>query len=340
MPEIRIDPITGDRVIIAPERARRSNDFAAAPPREGARSQCPFCPGNERQTPPEALAYRDSGKPNEPGWRVRVFPNKFPALVPNAEISESHEPGIGRHEVLIENPDHDMPLSQAPPVCVSEVLQACRERFRVFTADQRLKTAIALKNNGPVAGATRDHPHMQLLAMPFVPPRLQVELEGAGRYFAKHHRCVYCDIVERELTLRDRLIEETEFFTVVAPVASRFAYEMWILPVRHQSNFELLADHELRDLGQVLGSALWRLKEAASDPPYNFILHSAPFAQRSINRYHWHIEIMPKLTNPAGFEWGTGVHVNPVPPEEAAEKLRSAQPSRGHQRSSPDIRCD
>jgi UDPglucose--hexose-1-phosphate uridylyltransferase len=329
--ELRRDPITGQWVILAAERARRPGAFVRDEITVQPAATCPFCPGNERETPPEVLSYRNAGAANQPGWWMRVVPNKFPALRVEGEVDAAavglfdRMNGLGAHEVIIETPDHQQSLSEVAEERLAHVFFAYRDRFNDLKRDVRLKYIQVFKNHGSSAGATISHAHSQLLAFPSVPPAIREELEGASRHFAMRERCVFCDIVHQEMAAQERVILSTEHFVALAPYASRFPFEVMILPRRHGSHFEHTDDLRIRNLGWVMRSVLRRLDQALERPAYNFVLHTAPVQEGPMEHYHWHIEILPKLTRVAGFELGTGVFVNPTAPEEAAQFLREAR---------------
>ncbi len=330
MPELRKDPITDRWVIIATDRARRPSDFSRETVEFTPGRICPFCTGYETKTPPEVLAIRDSGAPNHPGWTLRVVPNKFPVLGIEGDLNRQGEGmfdkmvGIGAHEVVIETNVHGETLADMPERQVEHVLWAFRERMRDLRKDRRLRYILVFKNHGAAAGATLEHPHSQLIALPVVPKRVQEELEGARRYFGYKERCVFCDMIRQESKDTSRVVTETDRFVVVEPYAARFPFETHILPRRHQSHFEEMEAGDLHNLAWVLRSTLRKLDRVLERPPYNFIIHTAPVQEASNEFYHWHIEIMPKLTKVAGFEWGTGFYINPTPPEESAKFLREA----------------
>ncbi len=331
MPELRRDPIHGGWVIISTERSRRPSDFAPEE-RKTVGGFCPLCEGNEDRTPPEVFAFRENGTPpNSPGWSLRVVPNKFPALRIEGELNREGEGmydkmnGIGAHEVVIETPRHFESLSTLPLKAVEYVLLAYRERIVDLRRDPRLRYVMVFKNYGVAAGASLEHSHSQIIALPIVPTRVREEIQGAKNYFDYKDRCVYCDIIRQELRDRRRVVYENQGFVSLAPFASRFPFEMWILPKLHQPSFELMASSLFPLAAEALSDILQRLKEVLEDPPYNYILHTSSFPEEDWNHYHWHFEIMPKLTKVAGFEWGTGFYINPTPPEEAAEYLREAK---------------
>lgn len=330
MPELRRDPITGRWVIIATDRSRRPSDFAREPVILHATRFCPFCPGNESKTPAEVLAYRSSGGPNEPGWTLRVVPNKFPALRVEGQLERQGEgmydrmTGIGAHEVIIETPDHSLTLGELPEKSVENVFWALRDRVNDLKKDTRLRYIVMFKNHGEAAGATIEHSHSQLIALPVVPKRAQEEIEGAKKYFDFKERCVYCDIDHQENEQGVRMVIEDDHFLAVCPFAPRFPFETWILPRRHQSHFETADSAQLQSLGHVTKTLIRKMEKVLERPPYNAVIHSAPLQEPMMPHYHWHIEIIPKLTKVAGFEWGTGFYINPTPPEEAAKFLRDA----------------
>ncbi len=331
MPELRKDPITGRWVIIATDRAKRPSDFVREKVEVRGSAFCPFCYGNESKTPPEIFAYRrDSSPANTPGWTVRVVPNKFPALGIEGELDRQGEGlydkmhGIGAHEVIIETPDHFQTLASMPADRVEQVLLVCRDRIIDLKKDRRFKYLLIFKNHGEAAGASLEHPHSQLIALPVVPKRVQEEVEGAKIHYDLKERCIFCDIIRQEIETGTRVISENQAFIVVAPFAPRFPFEMWIIPKVHESAFEHCRNVELERLAVILKDMLMRLDKVLESPPYNYIVHTSPFSEGAEDYYHWHLEIMPKLTKVAGFEWGTGFYINPTPPEESAKFLREA----------------
>jgi UDPglucose--hexose-1-phosphate uridylyltransferase len=327
MTELRKDPVVGRWVIISTERAKRPHEFPpeAAPRREGV---CPLCPGSERMTPPEILAFRQGGEPNDPSWTLRVVPNKFPALRIEGELGKAADGiydrmhGIGAHEVVIESERHDIDLFDLPEKRFEDVLWAYRDRLLDLKKDRRFKSVIIFKNHGAAAGASLTHSHSQLIALPVIPKRVMEEMHGCREYYRFRDRCLFCDIVVQEMDQKVRIVEETGEFLAFAPYAPRFPFETWIVPKRHQCAYEMIEGDQAKGLAAVFRRTLRRLNLALENPPFNFIVHSAPFQERAAEFYHWHIEIMPKLTKVAGFEWGSGFYINPTPPEESAKYLR------------------
>jgi UDPglucose--hexose-1-phosphate uridylyltransferase len=328
MPELRKDPVVGRWVIMSTERGKRPSDFAHDRD-EHKGGPCAFCYGMEGQTPPEVLSYREPGtEKNQPGWRVRAVPNKFPALRIEGPLGRRGEGlydlmnGVGAHEVVIESPDHERGMADLEPRQIEEVLWAYRDRVVDLSKDDRFRYVLVFKNHGPEAGASLEHPHSQLIALPILPLSVQQELRGSSDYYALKERCIFCDIVDQESHDRRRVIFENDGFIVACPFAARFPFELWMIPKDHGSHFEYAPAWEYRALAKALKAALSALKTALSDPPFNYIIHSAPLREAESPHYHWHLEITPALTKVAGFEVGTGFYINPVPPESAAGHLR------------------
>ncbi len=328
MPELRRDPITGRWVIIARERGERPYDFIVEKDRVKG-GFCPLCPGNEGTTPPEVLAYgRETYNPNGPDWLLRVVPNKFPALIIEGELDKRGEGiydkmnGIGAHEVIIETPDHHCTIEELDLHRLEFVFRAYRERIVDLSRDSRFKYIIIFKNFGRSAGASLEHSHSQLIALPVVPSRIQEELDGCKRYFDYKERCVFCDIIHQERSQAVRMVLENDEFITVCPFASRAPFEMVVLPKRHQSRFVSMDDRQFSALAELFSETMKRLNRILPGVSYNYMLHTAPIKHDSLEHYHWHIEIMPKLTTIAGFEWGTEFYINPSPPEDSARMLR------------------
>jgi UDPglucose--hexose-1-phosphate uridylyltransferase len=313
-------------VIIATERARRPTDFTPELSPVKGPAGCPFCPGGEDQTPPERLRFGGPG----PDWTVRVVPNRFPALQADSDLEASGDgiydrmEGVGAHEVIVESPDHFASLGTMPVAAVTDVLLAYRERLAELRRDPRLEYVLVFKNHGAAAGASLEHPHSQLIATPILPEVVAEEVAGAARYFRIKERCVWCDIVRQDRRDGSRVVLETGGFLAVAPFAPRVPYETWVLPIAHRASFEQHGVEEIEALAGLLRELIARFHRLLGDPPFNFALHTAPVREADSDRFHWHLEFMPRLTRMAGFEWGTGFFVNPTPPEEAARFLREA----------------
>lgn len=330
MPELRKDPIMGRWVIISTERGMRPSDFSMVEEKKKG-GFCPFCPGNERTTPPEILCYREnSTKPNTPGWSLRVVANKFPALRVEGELNREGEGlydkmnGIGAHEVIVESPDHNLTLSTMSRKAVEDVLWACYLRLTDLKKDQRFKYVLIFKNEGEVAGASLEHSHTQLIALPIVPKLVKEELDSARRHYEFKERCIFCDVINQELDDGKRVIYENARYVAIAPFAPRSPFETWILPKKHESLFSP-PDKSFSDLAEILQRILRQIDRILDTPPYNLVLHTSPFYDEVNEYYHWHIELMPKLIRTAGFEEGSGFYINPTPPEESAKFMREAK---------------
>jgi UDPglucose--hexose-1-phosphate uridylyltransferase len=233
--------------------------------------------------------------------------------------------GIGAHEVIIETPHHDRTMALMSEPELAQVLWAYRERMLDLKRDIRLRHILVFKNHGAAAGATLEHTHSQLIALPIVPDFVREEIDGAHRHFSIKERCVFCDIIRQDLTDGRRIILENSDVVAIAPYAPRFAFETWLLPKHHGARFEEAPRHDYESLARALKAILQRMDRALEQPAYNLIVHTSPFAEDTGDVYHWHVEILPKLTRVAGFEWGTGFYINPTPPEEAARVLRSVR---------------
>ena len=340
MPELRKDPIIGRWVIIATERAKRPKEFKSSQAPETFSGDCPFCSGHEQYTPDEISAVREEkSQPNSPGWEVRTIPSIVPLLHSSEELDKRPHGiydlmnGVGVHEVIIESPQHVSSLDELKSSEIAKSLQMYKQRILALEGDRRLKYVLVFKNHKSLAGATdSDHSRSQLIALPACPKSVKGELEGAKRYFDYKDRCVYCDIINQEVKDKQRLILDKNGFVAIAPFASRFPFETWVLPKEHCADFSKITNEDISGLAKTLKEVLKRIKQGLSDPPYNYILHIAPYRREKVGYwstieqdYHWHIEIIPRLTQVAGFEWGTGFYINPISPEAAAKFLREVK---------------
>ncbi len=336
MGELRRDPVVGRWIIVETE-APLSPELFEKEEHHWRGGECPFCYGNETKTPPEIEAVRDpKTQPNTPGWQVRVVPNKFPALQIEGDIERrglgiyDMSRGIGAHEVIIQSPYHHKEIPDLLDEEVESIIRMYCRRAEDLRKDKRFKYLLIFKNYGPSAGASLEHPHTQLIALPMVPKNPAEEIGGALEYFEFRERCLFCDILRQEKQEKIRVITENKYFISFCPFASRFTFETWIVPKIHNSFYWAMTDGEIVDLVKILKDVLLRLRVLLSDPAYNFIIHTAPLHQDGdLTYYHWHIEIMPKLMRVAGFEWGTGFYIVSTPPEMAAKFLREAKIEQG-----------
>ena len=337
MPELRKDPVIGRWVIIATERATRPDQFSSTASQDEISKPCPFCEGNESQTPPEIYAIRPKRTmPNSPGWELRDIPSIAPFLRIEGDLERRGRGlydlmnGIGAHEVVVETNQHIANMADLSEEQISKVIGCYIGRMLDLEKDKRFKYVLVFKNYGWTAGGGRiRHSRSQLIATPVNPKRVKEELEGARFYYNYHERCVFCDLIKQELALKDRLILEIDGFIAITPFAARFPFETWILPKKHSADFTSIDANAQHNLAKIMKAVLGKLKQGLNDPPYNYVLHTAPFRRQKIgywrsidSDYHWHIEIMPRLTRVAGFEWGTGFYICPLPPEDAAKFLR------------------
>ena len=335
MADLRKDPITGRWVIISTTRGKRPASFMSDKREKRQIRTCPFCYGNEHMTPEEIFALRPEGsKPNTPGWDIRVVPNKFPALSIEDELQKrgvgmyDMMAGFGAHEVVVETPDHAKSTKDLSVAEISNNITIWQDRIQDLYRDVRFRFVLVFKNEGEHAGASLEHPHCQLIATPVTPKRVKEELQGAEQYYRQKERCVFCDIIAQEKDVEKRIVYENDHFIAFCPFASRFPFEICLLPKHHEVDFYAARGH-VKDMALGLKIVLMKLARALDDPQYNFIIHSSPnrFARRGywhtiMEDYHWHFEIIPRIARIAGFEWGTGFYINPTPPEDAAKYLR------------------
>lgn len=333
MSELRRDPIVGRQVLIAEDRAGRPNDFRGGEPANSVDQparDCPFCGGREELTPAALLEVPGDGN----AWQVRVVPNKYPAvslgcearaLSANSSLESSPQVPIGSHEVIIESPRHVQDITELSVEEFAQVLRTYRDRVLHWSTDERVRYCSVFKNVGIAAGASLQHVHSQLVALPEIPPVMLAELGSAEYYLAKHRTCIFCKLIDDELELSQRLVVENDKFVAFCAFAGRQPYETWILPRDHSAQFEQLSDAEATDLSALLRDIVGRLLKQLSPLAYNLILHSSPFRQDTADYFHWHFELVPRSTQLAGFEWGTGMHINPLSPERAAARINGEE---------------
>jgi UDPglucose--hexose-1-phosphate uridylyltransferase len=331
MSELRRDPIVGRWVIVDDTNPKKPEDFQIEPHHYDDPTNCPFCYGNEHMTPPEIQSVRhEKTLANSPGWQVRVVPNKFPALQIEGTLDRRGlglfdlSNGIGAHEVIVESPYHNKDMSDLDPWEIENILQVYANRSIDLAKDKRFKYVMIFKNYGLAAGATLDHNHSQLIALPMIPKNVLEELSGSTEYFEFRERCIFCDIIRQEQEEKERIVTENKHFIAFCPFVSRFPYEIWILPKQHKLSYSEISPEEITELAIILKDVLLRMKIALRDPPYNFIIHTSPIDGEERPGYHWHIEIMPRLSRIAGLEWGTGFYAVETPPEIAIQYLKKA----------------
>lgn len=350
--EIRINPVVPSQsVLVATARGMRPKKAEELAPRDTrARVEtCPFCPGNEHMTPP-AIATFDT--PNrDAGWSIRIVENLYPVLGDNRQnpnlafgLQQTID-GYGRHEVIIDNDQHGIGVHEMSCDHLVTLFGAYRSRMeQLYAADRRLRYVLVFKNFGPAAGASIAHTHSQMIATPVVPDNVTAEVENSKVFYAKHQRCIFCSLIDEALTFEARIydresgeirrridvgqyvVERGEKFIAIKPFASRYEWEVHILPLAHESDFVRMDAADLSDLARVLKRTMARLDHVLGGAQYNYFLHSLPHHADCVDcaaSYHWHLEICPRTTIPTGFELGSGLFVNTVAPEDAAERLRA-----------------
>ncbi len=322
--ELRQDIITGDWVVIAMGRGKRPGEFVKErepyPPLAG---KCFFCFPEETKQEKDTLIFRRS----DGEWSLRVIPNKYPAFSRNQPVKPFEEGpyfamnGVGYHEVIITR-DHERQIALMDPLEAAEIADAYQDRYLSLMSRKSVNFIEIFHNHGVEAGATIEHPHSQLMAIPVISPGVKLELDGAERYHRKNRKCVYCTIAKWEMENKKRMLFENDNFLVFCPFSSRVAFEIWVMPKVHKPYFERITNEEKIDLGEALQKAISAVYSTLSDPAYNFYLHTAPCDGKDYPHYHWHIEILPKISTWAGFELSTGIEISTIEPERAAEELR------------------
>lgn len=348
MRELRKDPVLNRWVIISTERSRRPQDLQARYDHFAGfdLARDPFKEGNEHLTPPEIYAVRPKGsKPNGPGWKVRVIPNKYPALKIEGDLNPrgyglyDRMNGVGAHEVIIEHPDPYMLMHDMPVSALVDVFATFKMRLEDLSRDKRFAYVLAFKNHGHEAGASLHHSHSQIIATPIVPKRVMEELYGAQAHWHVKRRSIFVDIVDQELLTQERVVYENEHMLALCPFASTSPFEIHIIPKRQNSDYCRASILEIQALVEAVKVCLLKWQGALGPIPYNFLVHTAPndTEMSGIRQefplldafYCWHLEMFPRIAKAAGFEWGTGYYINPTPPEEAAEFLRGIEVSPG-----------
>ena len=338
--EVRKDYLLDRWVVIATERGRRPTDFAKQERQQTKTAVCPMCPGNERMTPPAVLVYLKAGNRikkakdeddfRHKNWLIRAIPNLYPAfsapkgrirlnqILKNANLAAA----VGHHEVLIESPNHDEGPANAPVSQVALVVNGYIDRLRDLSAKPYVRYVSIFRNHGLEAGASLSHAHSQIIAMPFVPRTVKEEMNASRKSWTQNKKCAFCDIIEKERS-GPRMVLENSKFVVFAPYASVNPMEFWMFPRKHESSFLEMSQSEVKIFAETLKTCLGRLKKLVNDPPYNYGFHLA-LDKEARDYYHWHLEVYPRLAIWAGFEKSTGVYINTMTPETAAESMRNA----------------
>lgn len=336
--ELRKDPFTGRWIFIAPSRSGRPTDFPLYQQTGAGTVQCPFCEGFEHLTPPEIKAIREpESLPDSSGWKVRVVPNLYPVIGEPAQLDSlesavderaglfiSRKP-VGYHEIIIETPEHDSVLSDLDGPDLLRVLEVYSERLSTLGSKSSVAHVLLFRNRGERSGASLSHPHAQILASPVIPRPVQEKINSSLVHFRDKGECLLCDIVREERSWADRIVYDSGEFLTFAPFASRFPFEVWIVPASHQSRFDSSSRSVLRALADHLRIVLPMFDRCLGNPSSNMVFFSAPSpVDPDLNKaFHWHIELLPRLSRASGYEWGNGYFVNSVSPEEAARRLKS-----------------
>ncbi len=325
MSELRREPVTRMWVVTTTDHPKGPSDYLPFKPPyrfQEPEGECPFCPGHEAMTPQETFSMRtEKGE-----WLVRVVPNKFPFFHIEGDFDRRPEgmydvmEAIGAHEIVVESPVHQQSLATMTPPEIERILLAYRERFIDLKKDRRFEQFLILKN---YPGIFNRHPHSHVVAMPVIPRRIDEEIWGVLDYYQRRERCIFCDMIKEEISAKKRIVLESVHFLVYSPFASRYPFEVWVIPKNHSPDFDQITEEERGDLSIALHSLFVRFYKLLSDPPYSLTFHTSPVQSRfHRNEYHWHIETRLRIGLREGFEWGTGFFVNPTPPEYAAELLR------------------
>lgn len=338
--ELRFDYLNNSWSLLSTERSRRPRDYTVSIYEEAITdvSQCPFEYGNEDKTPPEIFAIREDGSlANTPGWKVRVFSNKYPALrLENVGIRDSEGffekmGGFGAHEVIVDTPDHFKHIQDFSIKEHFYMLYTFRERMRSLYNDLRIRYVHIFKNHGKEAGKSLVHSHSQLIALGMIPKKIETQIYQSKKYYREKNRCYLCDEIKFELKESKRVVYENGRFVAYCPYGSLYPFQVRIAPKQHHHDFSLISDDEIGDLAEILEYTVKKLHKALINPPFNLILHTCPPVRENPTDfayfygiqylYHWHIEILPRMNTLAGFELGTDIYINPTLPEEAAKFL-------------------
>lgn len=329
MPELRKDPVTGTWVIISPEREMRPQFYTEVSENGLPQENCPFCEGNESMTPPEIYVIRrKNSNANQPGWRLRVIPNKYPALRVEGHLNKQavgfydKMNGIGAHEVVIETNSHSLVIEEMEDEEIADIFLAYKGRILDLKQDVRFKYIQVFKNHECMAGATIPHPHSQIVAVPVVSVQVNERLTRAESYFNAKERCIFCDIIHHESEYQKRILFENSDYIVMSPFAPKFPFELIIYPKTHTASFEGMEDSMILPLASIFRDTMRRINKVLKQPAYNLVIHNATFDRDCKNYFHWHLEIAPAITITGGFELGTYSYINPTLPEKAIEILK------------------
>jgi len=328
MHELRQDPLSDEWVIMSDDRGKRPEDFKTTRPTEPKMKflpTCPFCPGNEELTPSELYALWDQRQNH---WEMRVVPDRFPVLArdgatePQVHGRHRRVKGVGRHDVIVETPDHSLSLHAFPEAQLAELLRIYKACFGIMTSDPNIAHVIIFRNHGALAGGSLEHPHSQIIGSPVIQSQIQSCLAEAMHHYTEFNECIWCASVAQELCDNRRIVAQSHHFVSLEPFASPSPFVTHIYPRRHMASFADINKEEIEDLSQLLKSVMTKLYIGLNDPDYNYSILSAPKGHDAVPYFHWHISIVPRLNPPTGLELGSGIRMNPLSPETAAEFLQ------------------
>ncbi len=328
MPELRQDPLTGIWVMISPERKKRPQYLDLSRKFNLKSDICPFCERNEYMTPPEIYAVRkDNSEANKTGWKLRVVPNKYPALSAKEELNKIEDQiynkmnGVGAHEVIIESDSHDIGIDEMEVEQIKQIFVSYKRRILGLKRDKRFKYIQVFKNHGIEAGSSIHHPHSQIIALPVIPSKVMDRLSNTKNYFKLHNRCLFCDILDYERSYNKRVLFENRDFIVFASYAPKFPFELIICPIKHTSSYERTPDKNFMSLAEILKQTMKKMGKVLDNPAYNLLLHNSPFIKNCEPYFHWYVELIPIISGTGGFELATNCYINPIPPEESIQIL-------------------
>ena len=329
MSEYRYNLITNRWIILSAQRGHRPSDFSRcySPSISEYDENCPFCPGQEKMTPPEIFALRPTPtKPDSPGWTIRIVPNKYPALHEKSEGRQDHlstvQPALGRHEVLIESPRHNASFDQHDFEHARQICHTLRRRYLYHQKNRQTRLISIFYNHGPASGASLAHPHFQLMAQYIIPSRLKGQIEHCQNYWREHQQNVFDVVIQNERADKSRLVAENQSFIAFCPYASMTSYELYLIPKINQSHFGMIPDDLLDDFTRLLRHVLQRLRHNLNDPDYNLVFHTAPSDHQDYHGFRWYVQLYPRLNVSGGFELATDVYINTLSPESAAQAYR------------------
>lgn len=336
MPELRQNLISRDWVIIATERAKRPEEFIKHKEKKilpEYNDTCPFCPGKEDTTPPETFRIGDPpvGEAGKKSWRVRVVYNKFAALSHQGEKTRKIDGiyrsmnGVGIHEVIVEHPKHNALTALMSESEVADIISTYKSRYLSIQQDKRIESITIFKNHGASAGTSLEHPHSQVIATPIVPPQVRGRMQQAMNYFDDTGQCVFCQTLKEELKAKERIVLETDSFVSFVPYAALSPFHIWIFPRRHMASFTQINNAEITDLAKNLKTTLSKFYYGLDNPDFNYTIRSVPVGEKESDYFHWYISLIPRVSNAAGFELGSGMFINVALPEESAKFLREVK---------------